>query len=200
MNHPPPRILAIRTVAQSRLFEIEAVDLHFSNGTRVEFERLKGSRRGAVLIVPLTAAGNVLLIREYACGTERYELGLPKGRIDGDEPVLDAANRELMEEVGMAAGRLEQIAELTMAPTYSAQRTHVVLATELYPRRLPGDEPEPMAVVEWPLADIGRHIAAGECSESRSIAALYMVRERLERAGVATVSQTDTLSTEGGAG
>lgn len=178
----PPQILAVRTVASSRLFEIESVDLRFSNGVEVEFERLKGSPRGAVLIVPVTDDGKVLLIREYACGTERYELGLPKGRIDGDEPVLDAANRELMEEAGHGARELETIAELTMAPTYSGQRTHVVLARGLYARRLPGDEPEPLEVVEWPLAQIDRLVREGRCSESRSIAALYMVRERLLRA------------------
>jgi len=175
----PPQILAVRTVARSRLFEVEAVDLRFANGVEVEFERLKGSQRGAALIVPVTDDDRVLLIREYACGTERYELGLPKGRIDGDEPVLDAANRELMEEAGHGARQLEQIAELTMAPTYSAQRTHVVLARDLYPQTLPGDEPEPLEVVEWPLADIDRLIREGRCSESRSIAALYMVRDRL---------------------
>lgn len=175
----PPQILAVRTVARSRLFEVESVDLRFSNGVEVQFERLKGSPRGAVLIVPVTDGGQVLMIREYACGTERYELGLPKGRIDGDEPVHEAANRELMEEAGHGANRLETIAELTMAPTYSAQRTHVVLARGLYAHRIPGDEPEPLEVVEWPLAQVDQLVREGRCSESRSIAALYMVRERL---------------------
>lgn len=172
----PPKILAVRTVATSRLFEIEAVDLRFSNGVEMVFERLKGNAAGAVLVVPITPQQEVVLIREYACGTERYELGLPKGRIEDGEACLIAANRELMEEAGFGAERLAYLAELTSAPTYSGQRTHVVVVTDLYSARLAGDEPEPMDVVLWPLADIDRLALEGHCSEARSIAALYMAR------------------------
>lgn len=175
----PPKILDVRTVATSQLFEIEAVDLRFSNGVEVVFERLKGSAAGAVLVVPITPQQDVVLIREYACGTERYELGLPKGRIEVDEVLLVAANRELMEETGFGAEQFVYLAELTSAPTYSGQRTHVVLATGLYPARLDGDEPEPLEVLHWPLADIDRLALDGHCSEARSIAALYMARAHL---------------------
>ncbi|OYV28295.1 MAG: ADP compounds hydrolase NudE, partial [Halothiobacillus sp. 20-54-6] len=85
-----PKIRAVRSLATTRFFQIEAVDLTFSNGTEVEFERLTGKGQGAVLVVPITADGQIVLIREYACGTERYELGLPKGRIESDEPILVA--------------------------------------------------------------------------------------------------------------
>lgn len=172
----PPQILAVRTVAQSRLFEVEEVDLRFSNGVEVAFERLKGHAPGAVLVVPLTTQRDVVLIREYACGTERYELGLPKGRIEPGEAWDVAANRELMEETGFGARALIYLSELTSAPTYSGQRTHIVLATGLYPCRLEGDEPEPLEVVHWPLDQIDRLALDGHCSEARSIAALYMAR------------------------
>lgn len=175
----PPQILDVRTVATSRLFEIEAVELRFSNGVEVVFERLKGSAAGAVLVVPITERREVVLIREYACGTERYELGLPKGRIEAGEALLVAANRELMEEAGYGAERLDYLTELTSAPTYSGQRTHIVIATGLYPARLAGDEPEPLEVLRWPLADVDRLALAGHCTEARSIAALYMVRAYL---------------------
>ncbi|ANJ68411.1 ADP compounds hydrolase NudE [Halothiobacillus diazotrophicus] len=175
----PPEILDVRTVATSRLFEIEAVDLRFSNGVEVGFERLKGSAAGAVLVVPITTEQDVVLIREYACGTERYELGLPKGRVEPGEALMVAANRELMEEAGFGAEQFDYLAELTSAPTYSGQRTHVVIATGLYPARLSGDEPEPLEVLRWPLADIDQLALAGHCTEARSIAALYMARAHL---------------------
>jgi ADP-ribose diphosphatase len=77
-----PRILSSRTVARSRLFHVEELELEFSNGVNTRYERLVGSGRGAVLIVPVMHDDTVLLIREYAAGTDRYELGLPKGRIE----------------------------------------------------------------------------------------------------------------------
>ena len=179
----PPKIRAVRQLAATRLFAVEAVDLVFSNGAEVTFERLTSTGSGAVLVVPILDDGRIVLIREYACGTERYELGLPKGRIDGDESVLDAANRELMEEAGYRASQRVLLREVTSSPAYSSQRTHIVLATGLSPERLPGDEPEPLDVVTWPLEEIDRLAFEGQCSEARSIAALYLARAYLARSG-----------------
>lgn len=173
-----PQILGVKTVAQSRLFSIEQVDLRFSNGTEMAYERLQGKAGGAVLIVPMQDAKTVLLVREYAVGVERYELGLPKGRLEPGENVLDTANRELMEELGYAAHRLTEVAQLTVAPGYFGHITHVILAEDLYPQRREGDEPEPVEVVPWALNDLQSLLTRDDFSEARSIAALYMVRER----------------------
>jgi ADP-ribose diphosphatase len=174
-----PRILSSRTVARSRLFHVEEVELEFSNGVNTRYERLVGSARGAVLIVPVLDDGNVLLIREYAAGTHRYELALPKGRIEPGEDLLVAANREIMEEVGYGARDLSHLTSLTIAPGYLSHTTHVVLARDLHPQRLPGDEPEDIEVVPWPLAQIEALMGREDFTEARSIAALYLARERL---------------------
>ncbi|WP_041717870.1 ADP compounds hydrolase NudE [Alkalilimnicola ehrlichii MLHE-1] len=174
-----PEILHRRTVARSRLFRVEAVGLRFSNGAEVEYERLGGTSHGAVLIVAVDGQGRAQLIREYAAGTGRYELGLPKGRVEKDEPLLDAANRELQEEVGVAARRLEWLRSLSLAPGYLAHRTEVILAQDLYPSRLPGDEPEPIQVVPWALDDLEGLLAQEDFSEARSLAALYLARDHL---------------------
>jgi ADP-ribose diphosphatase len=166
-------------LAESRLFRIEEVDLEFSNGVKTSFERLNAASDGAVLIVPLLMDDTVLLVREYAVGTERYELALPKGRIEQHETGLEAANRELMEEVGYAAKRLTPVTTLTSAPGYSGALTHVVLAEHLFAKRLPGDEPEEIEVVPWRLDKLGELIERNDCTEARSIAALYIVRDRL---------------------
>ena len=174
-----PEILATQTLAKTRLFHIEQVDLQFSNGTQVQFERMCGSPQGAVLIVPMLDAHTVVLIREYAAGTARYELALPKGRIGKDEPLLDAANREIMEEIGYGARSLQHLSSMTLAPGYSSQTTHIVLAQDLYPQQAEGDEPEPLESVTWSLRDLPQLLAQTDLTEARSIAALYMVRDLL---------------------
>lgn len=173
-----PRILNKTLVAETRLFRVEQLDLEFSNGETVQFERLRSSGFGAVLIVPMPDPCTVLLIREYAAGTERYELGFPKGRVEAGEDLLEAANREIMEETGYGAERLTHLTSLTLAPGYLGHRTHIVLAEELYERRLPGDEPEEIEVVPWRLDDIDLLIEREDFSEARSLAALYLVRDR----------------------
>ncbi|RFA31419.1 ADP compounds hydrolase NudE [Alkalilimnicola ehrlichii] len=178
-----PEIRHRRSVARSRLFHIEAVGLRFSNGVEMEYERIasSGTGGGAVLVVPMIDDETVILISEYAVGTDRYELALPKGRVEPNEDVCDAANRELMEEIGHGAEKLTRLRLLTTAPGYLQHRTNIVLAQNLYPQRLEGDEPEPIDVVPWKLADIHLLLEKDEFSEARSVAALFMVREHLAR-------------------
>lgn len=162
-------------------YRMERLDLEFANGERRLYERLHSRGHGAVAVVPLLDPETVLLVREYAAGVHRYELGLVKGRIDAGETPEQAANRELMEEAGYGARDLRVLRRLSLAPTYMSHQTHLVLARDLYPQRLPGDEPEELEVVPWKLADLGQLILREDFSEGRSIAALFLAREWLEQ-------------------
>ena len=164
-------------------YRLERLDLEFSTGERRRYERLHARGHGAVAVVPLLDAETVLLVREYAAGVHRYELGLVKGRMDAGETPAQAANRELMEEAGYGAHDLQVLRSLSLAPTYMSHQTHVVLARDLYPQRLAGDEPEPLELVPWKLADLGQLILQEDFSEGRTIAALFIVREWLQRHG-----------------
>ncbi len=176
-----PTITKISTLAQTRFFCVEGVDLEFSNGATVKYERLNTKGVAAVLIVPMLDNDTVLLIREYAGGVHRYELCCPKGKIEQDEEILEAANREIKEEVGHGAKNLEFLKSMTSGPGYSNHVTHVVLATDLYKEELAGDEPEPLEVVSWKLSELETLIQQEEVTEARTIAALFLVREKLNK-------------------
>ncbi len=92
---------------------------------------------------------------------------------------MAAANRELMEECGFGAHRLEPLVELTLAPNYMCHRMQVMLATDLYPRRLPGDEPEPLIVETHAIDEIGSLLARDDFHEARAIAALFIARDKM---------------------
>lgn len=164
---------------------VERVDLEFSNGARRTFERLPARGHGAVMVVPMLDAETLLLVREYACGMHRYELGLVKGRIDAGESVAQAADRELKEEIGHGARQLDVVRSLTLAPAYMAQESWLVVARTLYPEALEGDEPEPLEVVPWRLDRIDELALREEFSEGRSLAALFAAREWLRQQGEA---------------
>jgi len=177
-----PTILRTQAVAQSRLFTIETVDLEFSNGVRRTYERMKPSGREAVMIVPIID-DNLLLIREYAVGTESYELGFPKGLIDLGESALEAANRELKEEVGFGARQLTYITKLGMAPSYFSSKMNIVIAEDLYAESLEGDEPEELPQVRWPLRDMMSLLNEADFTEARNVSALFLLREWLKQQG-----------------
>ena len=157
---------------------MESIDLEFSNGVRRVYERMRPSGREAVMIVPIID-NEVVLVREYAVGTEQYELGFPKGLIDPGETAFDAANRELMEEAGFGAQQLELLATLTMAPSYFSSRMNIVLARDLYPQSREGDEPEPLIQVRWPIANLMGLLQEPDFREARNVSALFLAREWL---------------------
>lgn len=175
-----PRILEQRLVAQTRIFRVEEIDLAFSSGNRRCFERIIGGR-GSVLIAPMPDARTLLLIREYAAGTDRYELGFPKGIVEPGEDPLAAAGREIREEIGFSSRDLRLVRNLSLAPGYIRHETHLVLARELYPERAQGDEPEPIEVVPWDLDNLDALLERDDFMEARSIAALFLVRRFLGR-------------------
>jgi ADP-ribose diphosphatase len=178
-----PIVHARRDRDPSNLFIIEQLDLEFSNGELRTYERMKSRGLGAVIIVPMKDDETVLLVREYAAGLHHYELGCPKGRLERNESVLEGADRELKEEIGFGARNLMPLTRLSLAPGYMTHVTHVVLARDLYPEKLVGDEPEELQVVPWSLNNLGALIRRDDCTEGRSIAALYIAREFLMSEG-----------------
>ena len=178
-----PEIKEVRTIARSRFFRIEELDLKFANGVERTYERLPGSGRAAVMVVALNAVDELVLIREYAAGFHEMQLTLVKGAVDDGESLEEAANRELKEEVGFGARNIEFIKKLNLAPGHMGFTINLLLATDLYPERLPGDEPEPPEVVTWPLAELDALIAGDEFREARAIAGLFLVRQHLNNQG-----------------
>jgi ADP-ribose diphosphatase len=170
-------------VAQSKLFAIESLDLVFSNGVKRTYERMKPSGREGVLMVPLTTDGDLLLVREYAAGTESYELGFPKGLVDLGETPEQAANRELKEEIGFGAKQFTVLKKVVLAPAYFSSQMTLFLVQDLYPEQLQGDEPEPLDIVRWPVQQADELLNHLDFSETRSISALMLAQRFLARSG-----------------
>jgi ADP-ribose diphosphatase len=141
---------------------------------------MRGSGRGAVMIIACPDAEHFYLVREYCAGTHDYQLGFPKGLIDPGEDIITAANRELKEEIGFGAGRFVQLKSLALAPGYFNATMHIVLAFDLYQQRLEGDEPEPLELVRWSRQHSVALLQQADFTEARSVAALLLAQQYLE--------------------
>lgn len=176
-----PKILDVNVIAKTRIFEIQAVDLRFSNGEERTYERLTPQRRSSVMVLPIDK-NHLIFVKEYAVGSERYELNFPKGIIDSGEQPIEAANRELQEEIGFGANKLTPLRPLYSSPSHMFGLMYCFIAEDLYPSQLEGDEPEPLEIVRYPLAEIDKLLADPNFAEARNLSALFLLREHLNNA------------------
>lgn len=133
----------------------------------------------AVVIVPITPEGNVLLIIEPSAAYGENVLTLPAGRIDPGEDPETAANRELQEEIGLKAQWLTRIGQLHPFIKYLHCHQTVFLAQDMIPSKLDGDEDWAIAIEPTPLNAFESLIDAGRLTDSIVIAALYTARRYL---------------------
>ena len=133
----------------------------------------------AVMCVPVTPEGSVLFILEPNAYDGEYTLYLPAGKIEPDEDLALCANRELQEEAGVKAARLDVLATLTPWFKYLDSRLTVFLARDLTPSKLDGDEGYVIETETIPLASFETQIAAGRLRDASVIAALFLARQRI---------------------
>jgi len=180
MSQQLPEILDISIAAKSRIFEIQAVELKFSNGECRTYERFRPATRAAVMVLPIEGE-DLLMLREYAMGTERYELGFCKGLMEMGETPEQSANRELQEELGLGAREFELLRSVNSNLTFMNAPMHIFIARDFYVSKLEGDETEPLELVRMPLAKIDELLADENFNEARNLVALYALRDYLKR-------------------
>lgn len=127
-----------------------------------------------VNVIPVTAAKEVVLIRQYRHGTREVTLEIPGGIVEPGDSPLEAARRELREETGYAAGELIELGFVHPNPAFLDNRCYFFLAPDAAPDGLQAqDEKEDILVLLEPLAAIPRLIREGAITHSLVVAAFY---------------------------
>lgn len=150
------------------------------------FERDIVRSPGAVGVVPLLyrdGVATVVFVRQYRPPLDRVVLEIPAGIRDvPDEPTEVTAARELAEEVGLQAARLEYLTHYYTSAGMTDSILHLYLATELsaVPAKAHGPEEEHMEMVELPLAEAVAMIVRGEIHDAKTVIGLLLVDRQLK--------------------
>lgn len=153
-------------------------------GAGEAFERHVVHHPGAVVVVPVLANGDALLVRQWRVATGRVLLEVPAGKRDVEgEPPETTANRELEEEIGHVAGRLDKLCEFYNSPGFCDEYTHLFLATELEERSRAAvsHEEAAMTIEHVPLERVDELVASGDLVDAKSIIGLLLARQFLAR-------------------
>lgn len=127
---------------------------------------------GAAAIVPITEKGEVLLVKQYRNARDGEVIEIPAGKLEKGEDPLRCAKRELEEETGYQAGRIEKLCAMYTAIGFSDEKLHLYLATDLKEGRQHLDEDEYITLVKYPLEVARDMIFTGEIEDSKTIAGI----------------------------
>jgi ADP-ribose pyrophosphatase len=155
----------------------------FADPSGAEFHRDVVHHPGAVSVVPVVDEGtSVLLVRQYRAAVDRELLEIPAGKRDvTGEPVELTARRELEEEVGMRAGRLEKLAEFYNSPGFCDEHSFVFMALDLEPcaSSAQGPEEQHMTIEHVSFDEVPGLIATGALIDAKSIIGLLLARQAI---------------------
>jgi 8-oxo-dGTP pyrophosphatase MutT (NUDIX family) len=174
----PFELIKSEILLQGRAFKIRRDYLKTPNGSETRLEIIEHG--GSVVLIPIDDDGNLLFVRQYRHAAGQDLLELPAGTRDGDEAFEECAAREIREETGMEAGKLQKVGEFYLAPGYSSEFMLVYLATELKENPLDADDDEFLQVEKIPLKKAIQMAERGDVQDAKSLAALLLAKPYLE--------------------
>ncbi len=172
-----PQITNRRTVYTASRFHVDEFTVVRSNG---RFERAAVVHGGAVALLPITAQGEFVMVRQFRHCIEETLLEVCAGTLESGEDPLVCADRELREETGFRAQKLTKIGAIYSAPGFCTEKLHCYLAEGLEPAPLPPDADEQIDLVMLPPAEFARRVASGEICDAKTLAcwAFYLVHSK----------------------
>ena len=171
-------MLAWRTLGREYLyknpwcaFRVDSVQL--PDGARIEYGVLESG--GFAAVVPVTDEGNVVFVRQWRQPLESFTLELPSGGVDAGEDPERAARRELFEETGYGAKKLEHLSSVHTSTGRSTEVCHLFRCEAVRDERGPRPEPtEFIGVVELPFEEALRMASEGAIVDAATVLGLLL--------------------------
>jgi len=164
--------LESKTMFQGKILNLRVDTVRLPNGRVATREVAEHSN--SVCIVPIDHNGDVVLVRQYRTPVKGALLELPAGGVEEGEVSEETVQRELQEEIGYRAGKLQHLSNFWLAPGWCDEYMHTYLATDLIESKLVGDDDENIVVERVSLDRALELIGNGEIEDVKSIAGLLL--------------------------
>ena len=171
-----PQILSSKEIFRGRVFEITIDTIREGDNT---YQREIVHHPGSAVIIPIFDDGTIALVRQYRHPAVRYLLEAPAGTLKRGEIPEQGAARELEEELGFVAGRLEKLSEFFVSPGFCEEKMWIYLATEMKETKQQLEEDEILEVVRLPFSQVLGMISTGEIEDAKTIIGVMLAAPRV---------------------
>jgi len=175
-----PEFIDSKKIFEGRVFEVTVDTVREHDQTYI---REVVHHPGSAVILPAFADGTIALVRQYRHPAVKYLLELPAGTLKDKERPEDGAARELEEELGVRAGKIEKLAEFFVSPGFCEEKMWLYLATDLTASEQKLDDDEFIEIVRVPVDRALQMISDGEIEDAKTIIGLLLAAPRLGATG-----------------
>jgi ADP-ribose pyrophosphatase len=173
-----------KTMKTEKIYEGKILNLRIDT---VELPDKKYSKReivehpGAVAILPLTDDNDVILVKQYRKAIEKEILEIPAGKLEIGEEPRETAIRELKEETGYTAKKMEYLLEFYTSPGFSNEKLYLFIATGLVEGEAEPDRDEYIEITKLKLDDLLNMISKGDILDCKTIVGALTVNNYIKK-------------------
>ncbi len=171
-----PETLSSKTVYKGAIFDVRVDDVREGE---IEYQRDVVVHGGSAVVIPVFEDETVGLVRQYRHAAGKFLLEIPAGSLeDGEDPEIGAL-RELEEETGYRASKIEKLTEFYVSPGFLTEKMHLFLATELTQTQQNLDDDEIVELIRLPLPEALKMTRDGRIQDAKTIIALMLCQKEL---------------------
>jgi 8-oxo-dGTP pyrophosphatase MutT (NUDIX family) len=175
MENKQPETVSTETVYKGKVFNVELAQIRDGEN---EYAREIVTHKGSCVIVPVFDDKTVALVRQYRHPAGKYLLEIPAGTLNANEPPEEGARREVEEEIGVRAGRIEKLVEFWVSPGFLSEKMHVFLATDFTESVQNLDEDEFLSIERFGFQQLFEMIKRNEIEDAKTIAGVILAGAR----------------------
>lgn len=174
-----PEQLASETLYKGKIFDVRMDAIRDGD---IEYTREIVVYKGSVVVIPVFDDGTAALVRQYRHAAGKHLLEICAGTLNAGEDPESGARRELEEEIGVTAGRMEKLAEFWVSPGFLTEKMHLYLAADLVETQQDLEEDEILTVERHALGDLLRMVENGEIEDAKTMIGITLAASRLNSA------------------